>query len=177
MIGRHFLFSRRPRREPPVPPEIETGRTRLLITGAMFVVAFSVIGLRLVDVALLSGGEDSGLVHRETVTAHRTVRANIVDRNGVLLATNLKTASLYADARLIADPATTASRLMAVLPDEDAATLRRRLASDRAFIWLRRHLTPRQQYAVNRLGVPGLDFRTEETRVYPQGRLMSNVLG
>lgn len=177
MIGRHSLFARRQRREPPVSPEIETGRNRVLITAALFAVAFAVVAGRLVEVGLFAGPHTTRLAESAGRPAHLPGRADIVDRNGVLLATNLRAASLYADARLIPSPDETAARLRTVLPDEDPARLRKRLASGRAFIWLRRHLTPRQQFAVNRLGIPGLEFRTEETRLYPAGRLTVHVLG
>src|SRR5439155_603936 len=39
------------------------------------------------------------------------------------------------------------------------------------------HLTPRQQFEINRLGVPGLQFEREERRVYPDGNLISHVVG
>ncbi|MEE8333201.1 MAG: penicillin-binding protein 2 [Alphaproteobacteria bacterium] len=161
----------------PVSPEIEVGRNRLLITASLFAVAFSVVAVRLVDVGLLAGPHDPRIAETQNRATHQPGRADIVDRNGVLLAANLKIASLYANTRLIDEPDKAAARLRTVLPDEDPARLRKRLASGRAFIWLRRHLTPRQQYAVNRLGIPGLEFRTEETRLYPAGRLTAHVLG
>ncbi|MEE8444263.1 MAG: penicillin-binding protein 2 [Alphaproteobacteria bacterium] len=161
----------------PVSPEIETGRNRLLITAALFAVGFSVVAARLVEVGLLAGSPAPRLAETQNRVTHQPGRADIVDRNGVLLATSLKIASLYADARLIDQPDETAARLRTVLPDEDPARLRKRLASGRAFVWLRRHLTPRQQFAINRLGIPGLEFRTEETRLYPAGRLTVHVLG
>jgi len=177
MIGRHSLFARRQRREPPVSPELETGRSRLLITGALFAVAFAVVAGRLIEVGLFAGTHESRLAEGPGGAAHQPGRADIVDRNGVLLATSLRTASLFADTRQIRSPEETAARLRTVLPDEDPARLRERLASGRAFIWLRRHLTPRQQFEVNRLGIPGLEFRPEETRLYPAGRLTAHVLG
>jgi cell division protein FtsI (penicillin-binding protein 3) len=79
---------------------------------------------------------------------------------------------------VIADPAGTARRLAAVLSGLDEAQVRERLASEsRSFVWIRRNMTPRQQYEVNRLGVPGLFFQREERRVYPAGALVSHVVG
>ncbi|MBT5895567.1 MAG: penicillin-binding protein 2, partial [Rhodospirillaceae bacterium] len=95
----------------------------------------------------------------------------------VLLATNLLTASLYADARVVPDGAETARRLVKVLPGLKPATVRERLATGRAFVWLKRNLTPLQQRAVNDLGIPGLHFRDEQRRLYPHGALESHVLG
>ena len=101
----------------------------------------------------------------------------IRDRNGVLLATSLPTASLYANPRQVQDADFTAKQLVTVLPELNRAHLVKRLSSNRGFIWIKRELTPRQHQDVIGLGLPGVDFRREETRVYPQGRLMAHVLG
>ena len=156
---------------------LEVGRSRLLVTSLLFAVAFLIIAGRLVSVALLTEGREPRLAGTPTPAALETERADIVDRNGVVLATNLATASLYANARELTDPATTAATLARVLPDIDAAALAAKLSSDRSFVWVKRNLTPRQHYAVNRLGIPGLYFQREERRVYPHGPLAAHVLG
>lgn len=170
----------------PCPPEanigpareaIEAGRTRLVITGAILALAFAVVGMRLVDVSLLQEATEPRVARAPKGNGIQFNRADIVDRNGALLATSLPTASVYANPRQIIDPEETARRLAGTLPGIDAKQLADRLATNRAFVWVRRDLTPRQQWDVIRLGLPGVDFRREETRVYPQGRLMSHVLG
>ena len=113
--------------------------------------------------------------HRGSVL--KTGRADVIDRNGTLLATSLATASLFANPKTVMDPGKAAARLTQVLPELDTAAVLAKLRSDRSFVWLYRHLTPRQQYAVNRLGIPGLDFRREERRLFPTGHLASHVLG
>ena len=177
MIGRHPLLPHRRRLEPPVPPAVEMGRSRLLIAGALFATAFAVIAVRLVDVTLLSEGNEPRLAQSTGIASHQTDRADILDRNGILLATSLKTASLYADARVILDADDAAKKLARILPGLDIEKTRAKLMSDRAFIWIKRHLTPRQQHDVNRLGIPGLDFQREERRVYPSGPLVAHVIG
>lgn len=176
------------RRRPcvPCPPEsnigpareaIETGRMRLTITGAILTLAFAVVGMRLVDVSMLQAAVEPRALHAPKTASLQFNRADIVDRNGILLATSLPTASLYADPRQVLDPAVAAQRLVEVFPELDRAQLETRLASKRAFVWIKRDVTPREQWNVIRLGLPGIEFRREETRVYPQGRLMSHVLG
>ena len=156
---------------------LETGRTRLLFTGGLFVLAFCVMAGRLVDVTLMRQDGEPRVSSSETAGPLRMDRADIVDRNGVLLATNLETASLYANPRQIRDPAHAARAIVSVLPDLGETEIESRLASNRAFVWIKRSLTPRQEYEVNRLGIPGLYFQREERRVYPQGPLASHVVG
>ncbi|RED54108.1 peptidoglycan D,D-transpeptidase FtsI family protein [Aestuariispira insulae] len=156
---------------------IETGRTRVLITGAVMALAFAVVGIRLIDVTAFNNPSEPRVTHAVSASTVKKERADIVDRNGTLVATALKTVGLSADPKKIMDIQEAASKLAAVLPDLSAADIARKLSSDSRFVWLHRKLTPYQQWEVNRLGIPGLDFRTQETRVYPQGNLMSHVLG
>src|SRR4029079_11320477 len=105
-------------------------------------------------------------------------RADIVDRSGALVATSLPTASLYADPRDIIDPHEAATKLQTVLPEIKPEDLEPRLAAEgKSFVWIRRNLTPRQQYEVNRLGIPGFYFQREDKRIYPHGALMAHVVG
>jgi cell division protein FtsI (penicillin-binding protein 3) len=157
---------------------LETARHRLVVGGMLFAVAFAVIGGRLVDVTLLTEAREPRAARVPNTGPLELGRADIVDRNGVLLATSLVTQSLYANPKLVANPEATARRLAAVLPGLDEKAVRERLASEqRSFVWIRRSLTPRQQYEVNRLGVPGLFFQREERRVYPHGVLASHAVG
>lgn len=159
---------------------IETGRTRLVIASLLFALVFAVLGLRLVDVTLLRRGGEPSLAR---IAGHSVdpgfvvERRPIVDRHGTLLAGSLRTASLYADPRRVLDPAAAAAQLVQVLPELSQAEVLAKLTSGKSFVWLKRNLTPRQQYWVNRLGIPGLQFQTEQRRIYPQGALAAHVLG
>ncbi|MEE8189239.1 MAG: penicillin-binding protein 2 [Kiloniellales bacterium] len=156
---------------------LETGRTRLLVAGVVFALAFLVVGLRLVDIALFTEGFEPRIAATPSAPQLETGRADILDRNGVVLATSLATASLYANPRQLRDPADAAARLAAVLPGLSEAGILAKLSTDRSFIWLKRHLTPRQQYAINRMGIPGLDFQRERRRFYPHGALVAHSVG
>ncbi len=156
---------------------LETGRNRLLVAGVVFVLAFLIIAVRLVDVSLLTSAEEARLASGHAGTAPAAGRADIVDRNGTVLATTLPTASLYADPRLVRDPQRTARLLNEILPELSEAEVVAKLQSERSFVWLKRNLTPRQHDAVNRLGLVGLDFKQEAKRVYPHGALAAHVVG
>ncbi len=155
---------------------IELGHTRLMFGGALFLMAFLGVALRILDVGVFGATDRANLAASPAAEAV-VDRADIVDRNGVLLATSLATASLYADPAQLRNPDEAADALARALPDIDRADLRAKLASDTRFVWVKRNLTPRQQYEVNRLGIPGLYFKSEERRVYPQGALTAHVVG
>lgn len=156
---------------------LETGRTRLVIATALFAAVFAAVGLRLVDVSVLSGASEPRLAETPRANASPAGRAEIIDRNGLLLATSLATPSLYADPQAVLDPVDAARKLATVLPDLSEPELIAKLATDRRFVWVKRNLTPRQKYEVNRLGIPGFYFQREERRFYPQGTAAAHVLG
>lgn len=161
---------------------IETSRTRLLVTAVVFLAIFGIIGARMVDVAVLDANPAKPrALPQARMQGLEMGRADITDRNGAVLATSLPTVSLYArpqdmvEARV--DVAEAAKKLAAALPDMDAEDVRTRILGAKTFVYLRRNLTPRQQYDVNALGIPGLHFEKGERRVYPHGNLVAHVVG
>lgn len=155
---------------------IDTGRARMIVTGAIFLLAFSVIAARMVDVTIL---RDGGVPRAQPAHAadSEVGRADIIDRNGVLLATSLPTDSLYAHPHEIQDPAAAARAIAGVLPELAVDDIQAKLASDRAFLYIKRNLTPKQVYDVNALGIPGLYFEKDSKRVYPEGALAAHAVG
>jgi cell division protein FtsI (penicillin-binding protein 3) len=96
---------------------LETGRTRLLVASLLFAVAFLIVAGRLVTVAMLSSGGEPSIAEAPRAVQLETERADIVDRNGIVLATNLVTASLYANPREVPNPRAAAAALSKVLPE------------------------------------------------------------
>ncbi len=150
-------------------------RTRVSHAMVAFSFVFAVLFARLVDVSVLR----ESVAHKSARIANEAsyYRADIVDRKGEILATDLQGGSLYADARVIWDPAETAREVKQIVPGTDVAALTRRLAQRQAFVWIKRNLTSGQQDAVKQLGLPGLYLKYEPRRVYPNGRTAAHVLG
>jgi cell division protein FtsI (penicillin-binding protein 3) len=94
-----------------------------------------------------------------------------------VLATDVKTVSVFAEPRNIIDKDEAVELLTAVLPDLNARELREKLDKRRGFVWVKREITPRQQAEVHRLGIPGVGFVPESKRVYPNGVAAAHVLG
>lgn len=156
---------------------VETGRMRLIVTAGLFGAAFAMIGVRLIDLMVLNDGRGAVSAKSTSVARAATARADIVDRNGVIVATNLPTVNLYADTHKVPDAKAAADKLTATLPDLKYAEVMKHLASGQRFIYLRRNLTPAEQMAVNRLGIPGISFEDSESRVYPHSSLFAHVVG
>jgi cell division protein FtsI (penicillin-binding protein 3) len=156
---------------------LETAKNRLMVTMAIFGLAFGAVGIKLVDATVMSQGGETGLARAASAHALPASRADIVDRNGVLLASSLATASLHADPKLIIDPVEATQKLASVLSGLDYNDTLSKLKSDKRFVWIRRNLNPREHYEVNRLGIPGIYFQREERRVYPNANLTAHVVG
>lgn len=107
-----------------------------------------------------------------------TPRADIVDRNGVLLATTVRAYALTATPARVWNAQETADALLHVFPDLDrAATVRRLGDSSRQLVFLRRSLTEEERTEVHALGLAGIGFEAEDRRTYPQGSMAAHVLG
>jgi cell division protein FtsI (penicillin-binding protein 3) len=156
---------------------LEVARSRLVIAGVVFALGFVALGIKVIGLSLNSDMATQRPSASQSETALSLARADIVDRNGNLLATDLPTTSLYIDQTQILDPVEAADQLRTVLPELDRGGLIDRTSGSNHFVWLKRNLTPEQQYQINRLGVPGFGFQREEKRVYPFGPLFAHALG
>src|SRR5665213_2402174 len=150
-------------------------RARLGLAIVAFAGIYGVIALRLVMFAVVS--DSHGERHTVTQDAVATSRPDILDRNGMIVATDVKTPSLFAEPRKLIDVDEAVELLTAVMPDLDATEVRERLSSKRGFVWLKREITPQQQQEIHRLGIPGVGFLNENKRVYPNGPVVSHEIG
>ncbi len=155
-------------------------RSRLIVAASGFGVLFGAVALGLADAMVFDPAEPRRLhamAAAQRPVEHQPQRGPITDRNGEILAVSLPVTALYANQREIQDPAGTARRLARILPQLDEERVTARLTGDRQFAYIARSLTPREQQAVNSLGVPGLYFEQAERRAYPQGRAAAHILG
>jgi cell division protein FtsI (penicillin-binding protein 3) len=150
-------------------------KARLGLAIVAFAAIYAVIGVRLVMFAAVS--EDHGARRSVAQDAVATARPDILDRNGQILATDIKTPSLFAEPRKLIDVDEATELLTAEMPDLDTIEVRERLASKRGFVWLKREISSAQQKDIYHLGIPGVGFLTENRRVYPNGPAVSHVIG
>ncbi|OYW08806.1 MAG: penicillin-binding protein, partial [Rhodospirillales bacterium 12-71-4] len=160
---------------------MERTRSRLLVAAGGFALLFGAVAARLADATLISPAEPKRLAamarQSQPPAEHLPGRAAITDRNGELLAVTLPITALYANPSEVQDAAGVARRLVGVLPQLNLERVTARLSGERQFAYLARALTPREQQAVNSLGIPGLYFEEAERRIYPQGRSAAHILG
>ena len=147
---------------------------RLLILGVMFFCLFGLIGTRMGVLASTEPEEPRQLAAGNPIIGQR---ADIIDRNGRILATNLDTYSLYAQPPEMVEPELAAAELAAIFPELDQARLVRDFTGARKFVWVRRQISPEQMQQVMDIGDPGLLFGPREMRLYPNGPIAAHILG
>jgi cell division protein FtsI (penicillin-binding protein 3) len=147
---------------------------RLLVLGFGFFFAFAVIGGRMGVLASTEAEEPRAAAVGNPIIGQR---ADIVDRNGRILATNLDTFSLYAQPQEMVDPQYAAEQLAVIFPEMEAEELVEDFTGSRKFLWLRRQISPEQMQMVHDIGSPGLLFGPREMRLYPNGPVAAHILG
>ncbi len=147
---------------------------RLLLLAASFLIAFAVVGGRMGLLAASAPEEPNVELAGQAIAAQR---ADITDRNGRILATNLSTYALYAQPPHMVDKAGAAKKLARIFPDLDEERLLRDFTGKRKFLWIKKKVSPEQRQAVHDMGEPGLLFGPREMRLYPNGHLAAHVLG
>jgi cell division protein FtsI (penicillin-binding protein 3) len=150
-------------------------RARVGFVMLAFAAVYAVIGGRLIMFAVV--GDSHGARRAAAQDAIATARPDIIDRNGAVLATDVKTPSLFGEPRRIIDKDEAIELLTATLPDLDTGEVRERLSGKKGFVWLKREITPKQQQEIHRLGIPGIGFLRENKRVYPTGAEVAHLIG
>jgi cell division protein FtsI (penicillin-binding protein 3) len=150
-------------------------RVRVGFVIILFGLIYAVIAARLVMFAAFP--DDRGGHRTASQDAIATARPNIIDRNGQVLATDIKAPSLFGEPRRLIDRDEAVELLTATLPDLETAEVRQRLGTRKGFVWLKREITPAQQKEIHSLGIPGIGFLRENKRVYPSGREVAHLIG
>ncbi|WP_068085955.1 peptidoglycan D,D-transpeptidase FtsI family protein [Polycladidibacter stylochi] len=150
-------------------------KSRIYISMLLFLLAYGAIAGRLVWLGWQS--EPDEVTYVAETRNNRAARPDIIDRNGEILATDVKSASLYAEPRKIPDADEVFEGLISVFPELNTPKIERRLKSNAGFIWLKREISVAERNAVHSLGLPGVGFVGESKRFYPGGHTASHIVG
>ena len=149
-------------------------KSRLVVLAAVF---FCLYGVLVVRMGHLAASDPQVTQIQPIGSSIIAQRANIVDRRGRILATNLDTHSLYAETAHLTDPRKAADGLVKIFPDLEGDQLYKDFTGKRKFLWIKKRISPEAYQAVHDLGDPGLRFGPREMRLYPNGRLAAHILG
>lgn len=156
--------------------DLSASRGRIVAAGLAFALVYAAVGTRLIGLGMASDDHSAALASGSTQVS--TVRPDILDRNGEVLATDVKSSSLYAEPKRILDVDEAIEALASVIPDmRHDESVRKKLSGKAGFVWLKRELTKEQRKKIFRLGIPGIGFMEENRRFYPGAGLAAHVLG
>ena len=148
-------------------------QARLAVVGLGFALGFGAVGAKMAAMAGAPEPEPRVIAQRGEFPP----RAPLTDRQGRLMATDVQTLSLYAEAKDIVDPAAAAAGLARIWPALDPKALEQRMTPPRSFAWIRRTVSEDERAAVLALGEPGLRFGPRRMRLYPAGHTAAHVMG
>ena len=151
---------------------VDDNRLRIFFVLTIFSLAFALLGVRATRASLFTHVGNGG--HEAWAMAGS--RADLVDRDGRVLALDLTHYGLYLDPREIWDADEIRRKLPPLLPKLSAERLARALAANRRE-YLLGGLTPEEKDRIRNLGLPGVSFEEEARRVYPLGPTAEHLIG
>ena len=148
-------------------------RLRIFFVMVLFAAAFVTLGLAATKAALFSGlnasDRGAGLAPE--------ARADLVDRNGQLLAVDIVRYGMYINPREIYDAAATKAALLSVLPTLSLAHLDTALTGPHKLYYVASGIAPEVKDRVHDLALAGVTFAEEPAREYPLGNTGAHVIG
>src|SRR6185369_3682390 len=144
---------------------------RIIIGAVLCIAAFALVGIRLVYVTLLKSFDG---VRAAPLTV---ARADLVDRNGELLASDLPVKDLYARPQVFWDKAEAARDLAGATGADQGRLLNGFNNAKHPYVLIARQITPDTEAKVMHLGLPGLEFEPGGKRYYPDGRNAAQLVG
>jgi cell division protein FtsI (penicillin-binding protein 3) len=158
-------------------PRATEKNARLALAGlrTVFIACFCLVSLKLLYYACAENPPP--VLAASVQIQHARSRPDILDRNGRIIATDIRVYWLYANPKHVVDAEGTAEKLAALFPDLGRAAILKKLRADSRFEWIKRGLTPREAEKVQQKGLAGLYFLPEQQRVYPAGRAAAQILG
>ncbi|MDZ5761072.1 peptidoglycan D,D-transpeptidase FtsI family protein [Lyticum sinuosum] len=148
-------------------------KERITIVICFFIVCYFLLSFRLIELSLFSIEKSEDFFKKNDDFIKR---ASIFDINGIVIAKNIPTSSVYVHPYQVSNIKTTAELLGKIL-DINESSLYNKLKENKRFIWIKRHISPLQKEKINNLGINGIYITNDEKRFYPQENLCSHLIG
>ena len=155
---------------------IKKKRLKLIFIGLIFI--FFILVVRLLYISIYIGKNYSNFQISNVIDLRN--RGSIVDRNGIILASDIELVNFYLNRDLISNPAETANVISRIIPEVNAEKLYDKLISSTnkaKYILVKRNVTPNQQIEIKNSGIVGFEFNNSLGRIYPHKNLFSHLIG
>lgn len=156
--------------------KIRKGRLKFIFS--ILIIIFFILVFRLIYISVYFKKNGDGF--QLSVINDLQGRGNIVDRNGVILASDIELVNFYLNRELISNPKKTASIISRIIPEINEEKLYEKLISTRnkaKYILVKKNITPKQQIDIKNSGIIGFEFNNSIGRIYPHKNLFSHTIG
>jgi cell division protein FtsI (penicillin-binding protein 3) len=164
-------------KSPVLAVRLPNWRSRLVLV--VLFAAFAALAVRAVWLQGMSTQflQQQGKNRYERTLELPATRGKIMDRNGQVLASSLPVKAVWAIPEDVLKSPPEKLRELARLLDMPEKELRKKLDSDRTFVYLKRQVEMDVIAQIEKLKIEGLDTRKEYKRFYPQGEVMTHMVG
>lgn len=154
-------------------------RARLILILAGMTTLWALLLARAAFLQLLPNPRLKALERRqfETVVTLNPRRGDVIDRNGHELAVSMTKYSLFADPKIVEDPKRAAHFLAAALHQPVRSIEEKLRGRRKRFVWIDRQINKEVRDYIDEQKIRGLGFIEESQRIYPNEKLLSQVLG
>ncbi|KUK07798.1 MAG: Cell division protein FtsI/penicillin-binding protein 2, partial [Caldanaerobacter subterraneus] len=154
-------------------------KLRTFFLFVFFLILFSILIGRLVWIQVVNAEKLSLAVERQTTAdiIIRPQRGNIYDVNGNILACNVPAADVYASPKYIKDPEKASEELSKYLSISKEALFKVLSKKDLEWTVLERFVPMEKALSIKKLNIPGIYVEDTSMRNYPNGSMLSQVLG
>ena len=142
----------------------------------LFSVFFSLILIFSISILSISIQPSNFNEYKEANENSLVYRRDVVDRNGELIARNIKTYRAAIKPNLIKNKESFIIKIKLNFPKTSSLELKKNL-SKKKFFYLKKRLTEEERYKLWLLGEQGIIIEPFQSRAYPHGQLFGHVLG
>ncbi len=142
----------------------------------LFFVFVSLIVIFCIKIIYLSVYPENSTFSKKTNNSFIKERADIVDRNGIILARNIEIYDAGIRPKLVKDKKKLLINLKIIFPNLNFKKIEAKLNKNK-FFYIKRKLTEEEKTELWLLGNKALEFSKRQSRIYPQKNLFSHILG
>lgn len=153
-------------------------KNRLKFVFIVLITIFFILSIRLIYISVYLNKDNNGF--QLSTINNLNSRGNIVDRNGIILASDIELVNFYLNRELISDPKQTSMKISKIIPEINEKKLYKKLISTKnkaKYILIKKNITPKQQVDIKNSGIIGFEFNNSMGRVYPHKNLFSHTIG
>jgi len=142
----------------------------------LFFIFFSLIFIFAIKIIAISLQDPIEKYSSQHYSSFKLLRNDIRDRNGILIARNIKVYHAAIRPGLIKDKKKFILKLKLLYPDLDFNKIEKNI-SEKKYFYFKQNITEDERLKLWSLGEKGFLFETSQTRIYPHKNLFSHVVG